>query len=65
MMTLYCPSVNQTRRVMADVAIEDDLIVEPIRFEDGYVPTPMDPGLGCDLDLEALPRCTREHQCLQ
>ena len=44
---------------------EDDLIIELIRFEDGYVPTPMDPVLGCDLDLEALPRYTREHQCLQ
>ncbi len=29
------------------------------------VPTPMDPGLGCELDLEALPRYTREHQNLQ
>jgi len=44
---------------------EDDLIIEPIRFEDGYVPTPMDPGLGCELDLEALPRYTQAHQCLQ
>jgi muconate cycloisomerase len=44
---------------------EDDLIVEPIRFEDGHVPTPMGPGLGCDLDLEALPRYTRAHQCLR
>ncbi|MFH1568210.1 MAG: enolase C-terminal domain-like protein [Gemmatimonadota bacterium] len=35
---------------------EDDLIVEPIPFVDGYVPTPMAPGLGCQLDERALPR---------
>lgn len=44
---------------------ENDLIVEPILFEDGCVPIPMDPGLGCELDMEALTRYTREHRCLQ
>ena len=41
---------------------EDDLIVEPIEFVDGYVPTPMKPGLGCDLDLEALQKYTLSHE---
>ena len=41
---------------------EDDLIVEPIEFVDGYVATPQRPGLGCDLDLRALPRYTRAHE---
>ena len=41
---------------------EDDLIVEPIQFIDGYVPTPMAPGLGCELDLETLARYTQAHQ---
>jgi muconate cycloisomerase len=40
----------------------DDLIVEPIEFVDGYVATPEKPGLGCDLDLEALPRYTVAHE---
>ena len=44
---------------------EDDLIVEPIPFVDGFVPTPMAPGLGCGLDLAALDRYTREHHCFQ
>jgi len=44
---------------------EDDLIVEPITFVDGYVPTPMAPGLGCDLDLTALPKYTTAHETLQ
>ncbi len=41
---------------------EDDLIVEPIEFIDGYVAIPEKPGLGCDLDLEALPKYTRAHE---
>ncbi|MEW6753655.1 MAG: enolase C-terminal domain-like protein [Candidatus Latescibacterota bacterium] len=43
---------------------EDDLIVEPIPFVEGTVPTPMAPGLGCELDLVALPRYTRAHETL-
>jgi len=34
----------------------DDLIVEPFHFVEGYLPTPMKPGLGCELDLVALER---------
>lgn len=30
--------------------------MKPIEFVDGFVPTPMDPGLGCELDMEALQR---------
>jgi L-alanine-DL-glutamate epimerase-like enolase superfamily enzyme len=41
---------------------DDDLIVEPIEFVDGYVATPEKPGLGCDLDLEVLPRYTVAHE---
>lgn len=41
---------------------EDDLIVEPISYEDGHVPTPMKPGLGCDLDYDALQRYTQQHE---
>ena len=41
---------------------EDDLIVEPIPFIDGYVPTPEKPGLGCELDQEALGRYTSVHE---
>lgn len=40
---------------------EDDLIVEPIRFAGGYTPTPMAPGLGCRLDMDALARYTQAH----
>jgi muconate cycloisomerase len=33
---------------------EDDLIVEPIRFEDGALVVPETPGLGVELDRAAL-----------
>jgi len=35
---------------------EDDLIVEPMRFENGYAIVPDKPGLGCELDLDAVER---------
>ncbi|MDE0961510.1 MAG: hypothetical protein OSB73_00140 [Candidatus Latescibacteria bacterium] len=43
---------------------EDDLIVEPIEFVDGYVPTPMRPGLGCALDEAALTRYSQGHETI-
>ena len=43
---------------------QDDLIVEPIPFVDGFVPVPMKPGLGCELDMEALGRYSHDHQVL-
>ena len=43
----------------------DDLIVEPIQFRDGYTPTPMAPGLGCELDMAALARYTQGHVRLE
>jgi L-alanine-DL-glutamate epimerase-like enolase superfamily enzyme len=33
---------------------QDDLIVEPLRFESGYAIVPDRPGLGCALDLAAI-----------
>ena len=41
------------------------LIVEPIEFVDGYVPTPMKPGLGVELDLAALQRYCQAHETLR
>ena len=41
---------------------EDDLIVTPIEFVDGYVPTPENPGLGCELDYEALQKYTQAYE---
>jgi muconate cycloisomerase len=41
---------------------EDDLILEPLTFQDGFTPVPMKPGLGCELDLEALGRYATAHE---
>jgi L-alanine-DL-glutamate epimerase-like enolase superfamily enzyme len=41
---------------------EDDLIVEPIPFVDGFVPTPMKPGLGCEIDMDALARYVQDNE---
>jgi muconate cycloisomerase len=39
---------------------KDDLVVEGIQFEDGYALVPDRPGLGCELDMEAVERyCVR------
>ena len=39
---------------------QDDLVVEGIQFEDGYAIVPDKPGLGCELDMEALEKyCVR------
>jgi muconate cycloisomerase len=35
---------------------EDDLIVDPVQFDDGYALVPDRPGLGCELDLDAIAR---------
>jgi muconate cycloisomerase len=35
---------------------EDDLIVSPLRIEEGHAVVPNAPGLGCELDLDALRR---------
>jgi len=34
----------------------DDLVKEGLQFEDGYAIVPQKPGLGCELDLEAIER---------
>ena len=41
---------------------EDDLILEPIEFADGYTATPQKPGLGCELDMAALPKYVQHHE---
>ena len=44
---------------------EDDLIVEPIQFQDGYTPTPMAPGLGCELDMAAVARYAQHFEQIE
>jgi muconate cycloisomerase len=56
------PSCTMASDFVGSWTREDDLITEPIQFVDGYVPLPMGPGLGCDLDLEALQKYSTGHE---
>jgi len=42
--------------IVGEMLRVDDLIVRPLEFEDGYFKVPQEPGLGVELDEEALER---------
>ena len=42
--------------IVGEMLRVDDLIVRPLAFEDGYFEVPQEPGLGVELDEEALER---------
>ena len=44
---------------------ENDLIVEPIEFRDGYVTVPQLPGLGCELDECSLETYTQSYETVE
>ena len=44
---------------------EDDLIVEPMVFEEGSVPVSMAPGLGCELDMAAVERFSQGYETIR
>lgn len=46
--------------IIGNVLREDDLIVEPIRIEDGAAVVPDGPGLGVELDREAIDRYRKD-----
>ena len=50
------PVANFPATLSATFSREDDLIVDPIRIEDGAAIVPARPGLGVELDREALER---------
>lgn len=39
--------------------LEDDMIVKPLKFEEGFIQAPQDPGLGIELDEEAVKKCAQ------
>ena len=52
------PSCTLGSDIVGQFAREDDLIVHPLVYEDGHVMDPEGPGLGVELDTEALARYT-------
>lgn len=52
------PACTLGSDIVGNFLREDDLIVEPLVYEEGHVLVPEGPGLGVDLDLDALQRYT-------
>lgn len=51
-----CESATLPSDIFGELVRMDDLIVEPIRFERGHAIVPQGPGLGVELDIDALDR---------
>ena len=50
------PNCTMASDIVGSWVREHNLIVDPIPFEDGFVSVPMEPGLGCELDMEPVER---------
>jgi muconate cycloisomerase len=51
-----CKAMTLTSDICGETLRVDDCITEPLRFAEGQVLVPQGPGLGVDLDLEAIQR---------
>ena len=51
-----CKSMTLTSDICGETLRVDDCITEPLRFAEGHVLVPQGPGLGVELDMEAIGR---------
>lgn len=51
-----CETATLPSDIFGELVREDDLICRPLKFEDGHVLVPEGPGLGVELDLDAVAR---------
>jgi muconate cycloisomerase len=51
-----CKSMTLTSDICGETLRVDDLIAEPLAFAEGHVAVPQGPGLGVELDMEAVER---------
>ena len=51
-----CKSMTLTSDICGETLRVDDCITEPLRFAEGHVIVPQGPGLGVELDMEAVQR---------
>ncbi len=51
-----CKSMTLTSDICGETLRVDDCITEPLRFAEGHVLVPQGPGLGVELDMEAVER---------
>ncbi|NKB68282.1 MAG: hypothetical protein GKR89_14565 [Candidatus Latescibacteria bacterium] len=56
------PNCTMASDMVGSWVRQDDLIKEGLVFVDGFAPTPMAPGLGCELDEPALERYRQGHE---
>ena len=56
------PNCTMASDLVGSWTRQDDLILEPLELVDGHVPLPQRPGLGCDLDIDAVSRFATAHE---
>ena len=59
-----CESATLPSDILGELVRSDDLITEPLHFAGAQVTVPTGPGLGVDLDLDALARHRTQHWTL-
>jgi muconate cycloisomerase len=59
------PNCTMASDIVGGWTREVDLLREPIQFAAGFTPTPLRPGLGCDLDEAALQRYCQMHERIE
>ena len=52
--TACCPFIEFLPAELSESTLRRDLVSEELRMEEGLIPLPMRPGLGIELNLEAL-----------
>jgi len=58
------PNCTMASDIVGSWVRESNLIQEPFTFADGFLPVPMEPGLGCELDLLAVERYCQAHETI-
>ena len=58
------PNCTMASDIVGSWVREHNLILEPMVFEEGFTPVSMAPGLGCELDIEAVTRYSSAHETI-
>ena len=54
--TSHCPYIEFLPAQLSESALRRELVVDELRMEDGLIPLPQKPGLGIELNRDALER---------
>ena len=58
--TECCPYIEFMPKTLCESGLRKELVADELRMENGHIPLPTKPGLGIELDLEALERFSAE-----